>query len=89
VLPLDILSLILIAFLALQRRTSMSKRVGYAAVGLLLLACVAAGLAGCSSSGSSGGGGGGSHIDSITAVYSGDANYAASTTSTAATVTIQ
>jgi hypothetical protein len=89
VLPLGILSLILIAFLALQRRLSMSKRVGYAAAGLLLLACVAAGLAGCSSSGSSGGGGGGSHIDSITAVYSGDANYATSTTSTAATVTIQ
>jgi subtilase family serine protease len=83
VVPLGILSLILIVFLALLRCVSMSKRVGYAAAGLLLLACVAAGFAGCS------GGGGGPHTDTITAVYSGDANYAASTTSTAATVTVQ
>jgi hypothetical protein len=86
-----IVSLLLIVFLAMQRRLSMSKRLGYAAAGLVLLACVVAGFAGCSgaSNGSgSSGGGGGSHTDSITAVYSGDANYAGST-STAVTVAIQ
>jgi subtilase family serine protease len=86
-LPLGIISVLLIAFLAMQRRLSMGKRVGYAAAGLILFACIAAGIAGCSGSGG-GGGGGGSHTDSITAVYSGDANYAGSTSS-AATVTIQ
>jgi len=86
-----IVSLLLIVFLAMQRRTSASKRLGYAAAGLVLLACVVAGFAGCSGSSNgsaSGGGGGGSHTDSITAVYSGDVNYAAST-STAVTVAIQ
>jgi len=86
VLPLGIVSVLLIALLAMQRRMSMGKRLGYAAAGLVLFACVAAGIAGCSGSG--GGGGGGSRTDSITAVYSGDANYAGSTSS-AATVTIQ
>jgi subtilase family serine protease len=87
VLPLGIISVLLITCLAMQRRLSMGKRVGYAAAGLILFACIAAGIAGCSGSGS-GGGGGGSHTDSITAVYSGDANYAGSTSSAAA-VTIQ
>jgi len=77
---------LLIAFLAMQRRLSVGKRVGYAAAGLILLACLAGGIAGCSGSG--GGGGGGSRTDSITAVYSGDANYTGSTSS-ATTVTIQ
>jgi len=86
VLPVGgIVSVLLIMFLAMQRRLSMSKRLGYAASGLVLLACVAAGFAGCSGSGS---GGGGSHTDSITAAYSGDANYAGST-ATAVTVAIQ
>jgi subtilase family serine protease len=88
VLPLGIVSVLLIALLAMQRRLSMGKRVGYAAAGLILFACFAAGIAGCSGSGSGGGGGGGSHTDSITAVYSGDANYSGSTSS-AAPVTIQ
>ena len=83
VLPLGIVSVLLIAFLAMQRRLSIGKRVGYAAAGLILFACLAAGIAGCSGSG-----GGGSRTDSITAVYSGDANYSGST-SPAATVTIQ
>ena len=84
--PLGILSLILITFLVLQRRMSMSKRAGYAAAGLLLMACVAAGFAGCSSSSSSGGSS--PHTDSITAVYSGDSNYTGSS-SPATTVTIR
>jgi len=86
VLPLGIVSVLLIALLAMQRRLSIGKRVGYAAAGLTLFACVAAGIAGCSGSS---GGSGGSRTDSITAVYSGDANYTGSTTTTAATVTIQ
>jgi len=83
VLPLGIVSVLLIVFLAMQRRLSIGKRVGYAAAGLILFACIAAGIAGCSGSG-----GGGSRTDSITAVYSGDANYTGST-SPATTVTIQ
>lgn len=80
VLPLGIVSVLLIAFLAMQRRLSVGKRIGYAAAGLILFASIAAGIAGCSGSGS-GGGGGGSHTDSITAVYSGDTNYSGSTSS--------
>jgi hypothetical protein len=73
----------------MQRRVSRSKRVGYAAAGLILFACIAAGIAGCGGSSSGGGGGGGgSHTDSITAVYSGDTNYSGSTSS-ATSVTIQ
>jgi hypothetical protein len=74
----------------LQRKWPQSgRRLGYAAAGLLLFACLAAGFAGCSSTGSnSSSGGGGSHTDSITAVYSGDANYAGSTSS-ATVVTVQ
>jgi hypothetical protein len=52
---------------------------------LLLLAGLVASLAGC---GSGYGGGGGVHYDSITAVYSGDATYAGST-SPAITITVQ
>jgi subtilase family serine protease len=88
VLPLGMVSLLLIVLLAMQRRLSMSKRVGYAAAGLILFACIAAGIAGCGGSSSGGGGGGGSHTDSITAVYSGDTNYTGSTSS-ATSVTIQ
>src|SRR6266851_92841 len=87
VLPLGIVSVLLIAFLAMQRRLSIGKRLGYAAASFVLFACVAAGIAGCSGS-RGGGGGGGSHTDSITAVYSGDANYTGST-SPATPVTIQ
>jgi large repetitive protein len=93
VLPLWIAAWLVILFLALaqhaarlQRRWPyLSGRLGYAAAGLVLLACVAAGFAGCSGTkGSSSG----PHTDSITAVYSGDVNYAGST-STAVTVAIQ
>jgi hypothetical protein len=76
----------LLVFLALQRRLSVGRRVSYAAAGLLLFACLAAGFAGCS--GSSGSGGSKSHTDSVTAVYSGDTNYSGSTSS-AVSVTVQ
>ena len=87
-LPLGIVSVLLIALLAMRRRLSIGKRLGYALAGLILFACVAAGIAGCSGSGGGGGGGGGSHTDSITAVYGGDTNYTGSTSS-AVPVTIQ
>src|SRR5712672_456639 len=71
-------SLLLVLLLALQRRLSLERRVGYAAAGLLLLACLTAGFAGCS--GTKGGTGSGTpHTDSITAVYGGDTNYSGST----------
>jgi hypothetical protein len=81
-------SLLIVLLLALQRRLPLGRRVGYAAAGLLLLACLTAGFAGCSGSKGNGSTGGQSHTDSITAVYSGDANYSGST-SAAATVTVQ
>lgn len=70
----------------LQRKwPRLTHRLGYAAAGLLLFACLAAGFAGCSGSGSGGGGG---TTRSITGIYSGDANYSGSTSATAS-VTIQ
>jgi subtilase family serine protease len=87
-LPLGMVASLLIVLLAMQRRLSLGKRLGYAAAGLLVFACLAAGFAGCGGSSSSGSTGAKSHTDSITAVYSGDANYSGST-SAAATVTIQ
>jgi hypothetical protein len=86
--PLGIIATLLLAFLALQRRLSAGRRLGYAAAGLLLFACLTAGFAGCSGAKGSGGGGGTPHTDTITAVYSGDANYSGST-SAAVSVTIQ
>ncbi len=80
-------SLMLILFLLSLKRLPMAKRVGYACAGVVLFACVAAGIAGC---GSSGGGGGTTtppHTDSITAVYSGDTSYTGST-STALSITV-
>jgi Pro-kumamolisin, activation domain/Bacterial Ig-like domain (group 3) len=71
------------------RATPAARRLGYACAGALLIACLAAGIAGCGSSGSGGGGGGGTpHTDSITAVYSGDGTYAAST-SAAVSISVQ
>jgi subtilase family serine protease len=64
----------------LQRRwPRFGRRLGYAAAGLLIFACLAAGFAGCSGSSGSSSAGGKSHTDSITAVYSGDTNYSGST----------
>jgi len=84
--PVGIVFLLLIACLALQRRMPTNKRLRYAAAGLVLFACIATGIAGCG--GGSSGGGGGVSTRSITATYSGDANYSTST-SAAVTVTIQ
>jgi Pro-kumamolisin, activation domain/Bacterial Ig-like domain (group 3) len=76
------------AFLWGLLRTPADKRRLYACASVLLLTCAVAGLAGCGGGGGGGGGGGNSHADSITAVYSGDTNYTAST-STAVAVTVQ
>jgi hypothetical protein len=57
---------------------------------LALLAVIATSFAGCGGGSTSTGGGGTgttSHVDSITAVYSGDANFAGST-STAVSITV-
>jgi hypothetical protein len=84
--------LLLAAFmlsLRYPRFAPWARRLGYACAGALLLACVVAGIAGCGGGGSSSGGGGTTpHSDSITGVYSGDANYAGST-SAAVTISIQ
>ncbi len=77
---------LLLLFLISLRRVPAPYRRGYACAGLLLLAGLVAGLVGCGGYG--GGGGGGVHYDSTTAVYSGDASYAGSTSS-AITITVQ
>jgi hypothetical protein len=76
------------AFLLGLLRTPADQRRMYVCVSVLLLTCAVAGLAGCGGGGGGGGGGSNSHADSITAVYSGDTNYTAST-STAVAVTVQ
>ena len=79
-------ALLILALLNMTRMPARYRRV-YASTGLLLLAGLLAGLAaGCG--GGYGAGGGGVHYDSITAVYSGDATYAGST-SAARQITIQ
>jgi hypothetical protein len=77
--PMGIAACLFLAIFLLSRwRLPVAKRRGYVYAGLLLFACVAAGVAGCSGL-PKGGGGGGGHTDSITAVYSGDAKFAPST----------
>jgi hypothetical protein len=76
---------LLLAFLLSLKGLPVAKRRGYVYVGLLLFACVAAGIAGCS--GMKGTTGVTPHTDSITAVYSGDTTFATST-STAVAISI-
>jgi pro-kumamolisin-like protein/Big-like domain-containing protein len=76
---------LLLAFLLSLKRLPMAKRRGYVYAGLLLFACVAAGIAGCSGMKSTTGVA--PHTDSITAVYSGDTTFATST-STAVAISI-
>ncbi len=79
--------LVALAFLLGIRRLPARRR-GYAFAGLLLLVLVTTGIAGCGGGSSGGGGGGGAKVRSITAVYSGDANYSGST-SAAVSITLQ
>jgi len=69
----------LLVSLGALRFAPWTKRLAYACGGALLLACLAAGIAGCGGGGNSSGGGTTPHNDSITAVYSGDATYGNST----------
>ncbi|HEX8880625.1 MAG TPA: hypothetical protein VF749_11375, partial [Candidatus Acidoferrum sp.] len=81
--------LVLLVLLLLGlKRVPRAYRRAYACASLLLLAGLVAGLAAGCGGGYGGGGGGGPHYDSITAVYSGDATYAGST-SAAITITVQ
>lgn len=86
---LDLAACVLALLLIVGLRRSgvpARRRLGYAFACALVMIGVTAAFAGCGG-GSSGGGGGGSHVDSITAVYSGDATYAGST-STAVAITV-
>jgi hypothetical protein len=80
-------TLLLAVFLLSLRRLPRSQRRGYAWAGLLLFACIAAGIAGCGG-GSSSTPTPTSHTDSVTASYSGDGTYAGST-SAAVSITVQ
>jgi hypothetical protein len=77
-------ALAMMAFVLSMMLAAKRKQYAYAGVGFFLIA--AAALAGCGGGSSTGGGGGSTR--SITAKYSGDANYAGSTSSPI-TVTIQ
>jgi hypothetical protein len=84
IMPIWIAAWVLfLAFLLSLKQLPLAKRRGYVYAGLLLFACVAVGIAGCSGMKST------TtvtpHTDSITAVYSGDTNFA---TSTSAAVSI-
>jgi hypothetical protein len=92
--PLAIATSVLALLLAFAMRRNASttrRRLAYAFASALLLIGIAAGFAGCGGGSTTGGGGGStSHVDSITAVYSGDTIYAGSTsTAVAVTVTTQ
>jgi hypothetical protein len=72
----------------ITRRTGVPARRRLAFACALILVGIAAGFEGCGGSSSTGGGGGPTtHVDSITAVYSGDATYVGST-SAAVAVTV-
>jgi len=86
-LPAGFVVLVILLLLGLKRVPKPYRR-AYAGASLLLLACLVAGLAAGCGGGYGGGGGGGTHYDTITAVYSGDATYAGSTSS-AITITVQ
>ena len=84
-----IVPLVLAAFLILALRYIPARyRRVYACIAFLVLAGLVAGFVGCGGGYGGGGGGGGLHYDNITAVYSGDATYAGST-STPLQITIQ
>ena len=76
-----LVALVLAAMLLIALRHIPARyRRAYACVAFLVLAGLVAGFVGCGGGyGGGGGGGGGLHYDNITAVYSGDATYAGST----------
>jgi len=86
--PLALVTCVLALLLMLGARRgtfSAHRRFIYASAFALITIAVASGFAGCGGgSSTSGGGGGSSHVDSITAVYSGDSTYIGSTSSAVA-----
>ena len=92
--PLALVTSVLALLLIVAIRRSgvpARRRLVYAFASALLMLGIVSGIAGCGGgSSTSGGGGSTSHVDSITAVYGGDATYAGSTsTAVAVTVTTQ
>ena len=85
--PVLIVTCLLLMLFLLSQWSRPARRLGFALASLVLFVLLVTGIAGCGG-GSSGGVGGGAKTRSITAVYSGDANYAGST-STSASITIQ
>jgi hypothetical protein len=92
-LALCVLALLLLSFGIRHNTNATRRRLVYAFASVMLMLGIASGIAGCGGGSSTSGGGGGgttSHVDSITAVYGGDATYAGSTsTAVAVTVTTQ
>ena len=90
-LTLAACTLALLLIVSLRRNAAAAparRRLAYSFAVLLIVVGVAATFAGCGGGGSSSGGGGStSHVDSITAVYSGDSTYVSST-SPAVAVTV-
>jgi subtilase family serine protease len=81
-------TLALLLFLTMRRSNAPARRrLAYSFAAMLMLVAIVTAFAGCGGGSTSGGGGGSTHVDSITAVYSGDSTYASST-STAVAVTV-
>jgi hypothetical protein len=85
-LPAVVAAILGLLVIVTTRRGGLSphRRLVYAFACALILGGIVSGFAGCGGGGSSGGGGGGggtpmTHVDSITAVYSGDSTYVSST----------
>lgn len=76
-----LLAIALLLFLRLLRNIPVPRRRAYAYGGFVCFVLLAAGIAGCSGTGGGGGGGGGKTL-TISASYTGDSNYAASSGST-------
>jgi subtilase family serine protease len=84
VVPIVLLAMSIVAYLALLRWMPASRKRAYAYTGFLVVALVAVVIAGCGGGG--GGGGGGGKTVTINASYPGDASYNSSTGSTSVVV---
>jgi subtilase family serine protease len=80
VVPILLLAMSIVAYLALLRWMPQNGKRAYAYAGLVVFALMAVAIAGCGGGG--GGGGGGGKTVTINASYPGDANYNLSTGST-------
>jgi hypothetical protein len=77
VVPILLLAMSIVAYLALLRWMPPNRKRAYAHAGLVVFALMAVAIAGCGGGG--GGGGGGGKTVTINASYPGDANYNSST----------